>query len=116
MTPLLMSVFHLSPALAIGTDLWFAAITKSGGSWAHHRLGHVDYRVTRLLLTGSVPATLATVALMHATGITKTWASALTTALGLGLLLTALWWPTAGAGARWACAWNSGCPNAARPG
>jgi uncharacterized membrane protein YfcA len=46
MTPLLMGVFNLSPALAIGTDLWFAAITKSGGSWAHHRLGHVDYRVT----------------------------------------------------------------------
>jgi len=90
MTPLLMGVFHLSPALAIGTDLWFAALTKSGGSWAHHRLGHVDYRVTRLLLTGSVPATLATVALMHATGLTKTWAGALTTALGVALLLTAV--------------------------
>jgi uncharacterized membrane protein YfcA len=62
MTPLLMSVFKLHPAVAIGTDLWFAAITKSGGSWAHHRLGHVDYRITGLLLAGSMPATLATVA------------------------------------------------------
>ena len=32
MTPLLISVFKLSPAVAIGTDLWFAAVTKSGGS------------------------------------------------------------------------------------
>ena len=27
MTPLLMGVFKLNPAVAIGTDLWFAAIT-----------------------------------------------------------------------------------------
>jgi uncharacterized membrane protein YfcA len=90
MTPLLMGVFKLTPAVAIGTDLWFAAVTKSGGSWAHWRLGHVDARVVRLLLTGSVPATLATVALMHFTGITKGWANALTFALGIALLLTAV--------------------------
>lgn len=90
MTPLLMGVFKLSPAVAIGTDLWFAAITKSGGSWAHHRLGHVDYRITGLLLLGSIPATLATVALMHFSGITKGWAAALTVWLGVALLLTAV--------------------------
>ena len=27
MTPLLMGVFKLHPAVAIGTDLWFAAVT-----------------------------------------------------------------------------------------
>lgn len=90
MTPLLMSVFRLSPAVAIGTDLWFAAITKSGGSWAHHRMGHVDYRITKLLLCGSVPATAATIGLMHLSGVTKGWAGALTFALGIALLLTAL--------------------------
>ena len=90
MTPLLMGAFGLAPAVAIGTDLWFAAITKSGGSWVHHRLGHVDYRVTGLLLAGSMPATVATIALMHYTGITKGWASALTVALGVALLLTAV--------------------------
>jgi uncharacterized protein len=90
MTPLLMGVFGLSPAAAIGTDLWFAALTKAGGSWAHHRLGHVDYRVTKLLLLGSLPATTATIAWMHASGITKAWAGALTLALGIALLLTAL--------------------------
>ena len=37
MTPLLLSVFKLNPAVAIGTDLWFAAITKTAGSVAHHR-------------------------------------------------------------------------------
>jgi uncharacterized protein len=90
MTPLLLSVFKLSPAVAIGTDLWFACITKVAGSASHHRAGHVDWRVTALLLAGSIPASIATVALMHTTGITKGWASALTFSLGIALLLTAV--------------------------
>jgi uncharacterized protein len=90
MTPLLIGVFKLHPAVAIGTDLWFAALTKTGGAVAHARHGHVDWRITRLLLAGSLPAALATIALMHATGITKGWAAALTFSLGIALLLTAV--------------------------
>ncbi len=90
MTPLLISVFKLNPAVAIGTDLWFAAVTKTGGAWAHHRHGQVDYPVTGLLLAGSIPAAVATIALMHFTGITKGWAHALTFSLGIALLLTAV--------------------------
>lgn len=90
MTPLLMTVFKLNPAVAIGTDLWFAAITKTSGSIAHHRHGHVDYKILWRLLGGSIPASIATLALMHFTGITKGWASALTFSLGIALLLTAV--------------------------
>ena len=90
MTPLLIGVFKLHPAVAIGTDLWFAALTKTGGAVAHARHGHVDWRITRLLLAGSLPAALATIALMHATGVTKGWAAALTFSLGIALLLTAV--------------------------
>lgn len=90
MTPLLMGVFKLHPALAIGTDLWFAALTKTGGSWTHWRLGHVDTRITGLLLAGSVPATLAMVALMHLSDLAKGGSQALTVTLGLALLFTAL--------------------------
>lgn len=90
MTPLLLTVFKLHPALAIGTDLWFASITKTSGALAHHRHGHVDYRIAGFLLAGSIPASIATIALMHFTGITKGWASALTFSLGIALLLTAV--------------------------
>ncbi len=89
MTPLLMGVFKLNPAVAIGTDLWFAAITKSGGAWAHARHGHVEWRITGWLLAGSLPAAVGTISWMHATGLPKAWAHALTTALGVALLLTA---------------------------
>ncbi len=90
MTPLLLSVFRLSPAVAIGTDLWFAALTKVSGSVAHSRHGHVRWDITGRLLAGSIPASLATVALMHLSGVTKGWAAALTFSLGIALLLTAL--------------------------
>ena len=90
MTPLLLSVFKLHPAVAIGTDLWFACITKIAGSASHHKAGHVEWGITALLLAGSIPASLATVALMHLTGLTKGWASALTFSLGIALLLTAV--------------------------
>ena len=55
MTPLLLTVFKLNPAVAVGTDLWFAAITKTAGSVSHNQAGHVDWRVTRRLLAGSIP-------------------------------------------------------------
>lgn len=90
MTPLLLSVFKLHPAVAIGTDLWFAAITKLAGATSHHHSGHVDWRITRWLLAGSLPAAVGTIGLMHLTGVTKSWAGALTFSLGIALLLTAV--------------------------
>ena len=90
MTPLLLSVFKLNPAVAIGTDLWFAALTKVSGSVAHARHGHVKWRITALLLAGSIPASIATVALMHLSGLSKGWASTLSFSLGIALLLTAV--------------------------
>ncbi len=90
MTPLLIGGFKLSPTTAIGTDLWFAAVTKSGGAWAHHRQGHVDWPLVRLLLLGSLPAAVLTLASMYFTGLGKTWFSVLSFSLGIALLLTAL--------------------------
>jgi uncharacterized protein len=90
MTPLLIGAFRLNPAIAIGTDLWFAAITKSGGALAHHRHGHVDARLAGWLLAGSIPATIATIAWMHLGQVSKTGNDALMFALGIALLLTAL--------------------------
>ncbi len=99
MTPLLMGVFKLHPATAIGTDLWFAGLTKSGGAWAHHRMGHVDTRITALLLAGSLPAAMATLWFMSRTGLATHRAGALTAGLGIALLLTA-------ASVAWRGAWN----------
>ncbi|MES2091931.1 MAG: sulfite exporter TauE/SafE family protein [Pseudomonadota bacterium] len=90
MTPLLISVFHLDKAVAIGTDLWFAGLTKVSGSIAHQREGHVDYHIVKKLLTGSIPASILTLVFMHWQGITKSGQSTLAFALGIALLLTAV--------------------------
>lgn len=90
MTPLLIGVFKLNPAVAIGTDLWFAALTKAGGSVAHHRHRHVDYKILWLLLAGSLPAALGTIGWMHWVGVTKSAMALLTFSLGIALLLTAV--------------------------
>ena len=90
MTPLLISVFGLDKAIAIGTDLWFAGLTKVSGSVAHHNENHVDYHIVKKLLMGSIPMTVLTMTFMHVVGIKKSGDSTLAYALGVALLLTAL--------------------------
>ncbi len=88
MTPVLLQVFGLPLPLAVGTDLWFAALTKLAGSVAHHRRGHVELGVVVRLLAGSVPAALLTLAALHAGWIARSTSMGL--ALGIALLLTAV--------------------------
>lgn len=64
MTPLLLLLFGVAPATAIGTDLWFAAITKLAATRIHHGRGLIDWQVARRLWMGSLPASAATVAWM----------------------------------------------------
>ena len=59
MTPLLILVLGVKPVVAIGTDLSYAAITKTLGGWRHMRAGNVDQRTSMWLAVGSVPGALA---------------------------------------------------------
>lgn len=64
MTPLLILLFGIHPATAVGTDLLYAAATKTGGSLVHGFARSIDWRVVRLLASGSIPATLLTLAVL----------------------------------------------------
>jgi uncharacterized membrane protein YfcA len=64
MTPLLILLFGIHPATAVGTDLLYAAATKTGGSLVHGFARSIDWRVVRLLASGSIPATLVTLAVL----------------------------------------------------
>ncbi len=90
MTPLLVLAFGIKPVTAVGTDLLYAAITKSGGSWVHHRHGNIDWRITGRLAAGSVPAAALTLLLLAKIGVDGHGPSHLiSAALGVALLLTA---------------------------
>lgn len=57
MTPILL-LFNYPVAIAIGTDLLYAAITKASGMYFHHKRGHVDWRTLGLLAAGSIPVSI----------------------------------------------------------
>jgi len=64
MTPILILLFGIHPAAAVGTDLLHAAATKTAGSIAHGLKGSIDWTVVRRLAIGSVPMTVVTIAAM----------------------------------------------------
>ena len=61
MTPLLVVVAGVPPVSAIGTDLFYAAVTKTVGGASHFRKSTVDLRLSLQLAVGSVPAALIAV-------------------------------------------------------
>ena len=91
MTPLLVFLFGFKPATAVGTDLLFAALTKTGGVWVHHtKHSSVDWRIVRWLSLGSLPFAVATLfVLNHFATIGKETTGMITLTLGVALLLTA---------------------------
>ena len=90
MTPLLIFFFGVKPYMAVGTDLLFAAFTKLGGTVSFARQRIVPWRVVGLLSAGSLPAALATLAILHQMGPASAQVqSVMTTTLGMALLLTA---------------------------
>jgi hypothetical protein len=88
MTPLLVLLFGVVPATAVGTDLWFAAITKMAGGVVHGRSGTVDWEVFRRLCAGSLPAAVLTLAILYVMGAGRI-GGVLIHALGAVLILTA---------------------------
>src|SRR3954452_13557227 len=55
MTPLLILLFGVKPVVAVGTDLAYAAVTKTVGVWQHFRKGTVFPRMAFWLAVGSCP-------------------------------------------------------------
>lgn len=90
MTPALVLLFGVAPSTAIGTDLWFAAITKLAGGIVHGRSGTVDWQVFRRLCYGSLPASIVTLLLLHSLNRSKIGSGALLPALGGALIITAV--------------------------
>lgn len=90
MTPILL-YFGISPTSAVGTDLLYAAITKSGGIYVHHKKRNIDWRMTSLLAMGSLPASALTLCALHYGGFdTNKVNTFIKIALGYALVFTSL--------------------------
>ncbi|MBQ0909321.1 sulfite exporter TauE/SafE family protein [Flavobacterium sp. F-328] len=90
MTPILLW-FGIPPTTAVGTDLLYAAFTKMGGIFVHHKKKNIDWSITAWLSLGSVPAALLTLWILNSI---KTDISAINSiikySLGWALLFTSV--------------------------
>jgi uncharacterized membrane protein YfcA len=91
MTPLLVLVFGFHPSTAVGTDLLFAAVTKSVGTTIHNAGKSVDWAIVGWLAVGSIPATILTLVVIGHLGTTsKAVTTMISLVLGVALLLSAI--------------------------
>ena len=91
MTPMLVLLFHIKPAVAVGTDLLYASVTKTASIFAHGKLGNIDWRIVKLLAAGSIPASVLTTLYLKGLDVASNDAvTAIKFWLGVALLLTSL--------------------------
>jgi len=89
MTPILLLIFGVAPVTAIGTDLWFAAITKMAAGKIHHSKGLIDWQVLRYLWAGSLPASMVMIVFMYF-GIVSVNVHFLKFLVAIAILVTAI--------------------------
>ena len=91
MTPLLILLFGIHPATAVGTDLLYASATKTVGTAVHGASRTVDWRVVGRLALGSVPLTALTLWILSQLGTESGAVNTLiTSVLSVALFATAL--------------------------
>ena len=90
MTPLLILLFGIHPATAVGSDLLYAAATKTAGTFVHGFNKTVDWRIVGRLAAGSVPMTALTLFVLSKLELRGATAGGLiTVVLGCALFVTA---------------------------
>jgi uncharacterized membrane protein YfcA len=91
MTPGLIFGLGIPPAIAVGTDLVFAGITKSIGVFAHRAARNIDWSAVRWMALGSLPSALATILIVERFLPSRAGLDAtIVPILGVALILTAL--------------------------
>jgi uncharacterized membrane protein YfcA len=90
MTPLLILLFGIHPSTAVGTDLLYAAATKTGGSLIHGWSRSIHWPAVIRLACGSIPASIVTMLVLwqlHLDGAAQS--SMVNLVLSFALVLTA---------------------------
>jgi uncharacterized membrane protein YfcA len=89
MTPVLILFYGVSPALAVGTDLLYASISKSFGVLLYRNRNSVDWGIVGWQALGSVPASLLTLVLLQHLGHTAALDRLIKITLSLAIIVTA---------------------------
>ena len=90
MTPILLW-FNIPPSTAVGTDLLYAAFTKTGGVFVHNKKNNINWKITGWLSLGSIPAALVTLWILNSIKTDITVLNAIIKhSLGWALLFTSI--------------------------
>ena len=89
MTPILILFYGISPAVAVGTDLLYASISKAFGVVLHGRNGSLDWKIVGWLSAGSVPAALLTLLFLRSHGADQELDQLIKLVLAIAVLVTA---------------------------
>jgi hypothetical protein len=87
MTPLLI-LSGIPYNIAIGTDLLYAAITKTSGVYMHHKRKTINWFIVFNLAAGSIPASIFTALVLKQLFEQGDFSHILTSALGIMLMIT----------------------------
>eukprot|EP01037_Dinobryon_pediforme_P023965 gene23965-25582_t len=91
MTPLLTLLFGIHPSVAVGTDLAFAAATKTAGTVAHRFKGTVRWDIVRRLCLGALPAAaLTTLLLKHFGAVSAEISQIIRYSIAISVFLTVI--------------------------
>lgn len=90
MAPIMILLFGVAPATAVGTDLWFAATTKVFGAWIHGKKGTIDWQILRRLFLGSIPASVLTLLWLHFSQASQYKSTIMMQMLGIMLVVTSI--------------------------
>jgi len=91
MTPLLVLGFNVQPAIAVGTDLLYAAITKSSGVWTHQKLKNINWSIVKNLSLGSIPGSIICIFAIQYLNLTgDIFEHIISVTLGFMLILTSV--------------------------
>lgn len=90
MTPILLLLFGVAPTVAVGTDLWFAAITKLFATRVHYSRGLIDWQIARRLWAGSLPASCLTMVFVWQGWLQKEGFLPLQSVIAGAVILTAI--------------------------
>src|SRR5437899_7627931 len=90
MTPLLILLFGIHPSTAVGTDLLYAAATKTGGGLIHGWARSIHWPAVIRLACGGIPASIRTLLVMWKLDLdAHSQSSLINIVLCFALLLTA---------------------------
>lgn len=90
MTPVLLIFFQIPPLSAIGTDLWFSAITKIFAGNVGYKKNLIDWNILKYMWLGSISASALTLIFIRLYSIDEVYLVNLKLLVAIVVLFTAI--------------------------